>query len=217
MTYHKTSFFFLIIVIIIFVLIGYTKGMVIYHPMPATKEKYHRFYKKINQLIDSPDQVTYLSIPTPDNEILDGIYVKKPDSDKCIIIFHGNTGNLSIRFDMVKFLYNYCSVIIFDYRSFGRSTGNPKKLSCTTMQKDAQSVWNHVVEKLSIKPNDISLLGESLGCSIAIKLAADLSMTHDPTKYPRQWLKQFLISTELDFWEKSFPILLEMNINQMNG
>lgn len=180
---YKKIFLLVIVLIIVYVLLTYVKNMILYHPLPALEEKYDRFFQKITELTE-PDHVFNTKVKTPDNVYLDTIGVCNPNSNKYIIFFHGNSGNISMRFDMIKFLHNYASVIIFDYRSFGRSTGDVTSLSADLLFTDAGAIWNFVTSELKIAPNNISLFGESLGCSIAIHLASKLSETMDNKLYP---------------------------------
>lgn len=181
---YRNLILFMVILAIIYIVLIYIKGVMLYHPTPALPEKYNKFYQKLLLLTESKNFVTNLFVRTPDNKLLDTIYIKNPDSSKCIIFFHGNAGNISMRFDMIKFLYNYASIIIFDYRSFGRSTGESTNLSSTTLDIDADTIWNFAIKKLNIRATNICLLGESLGCSVAIHLAATLSKKMDPNFYP---------------------------------
>ena len=173
-----------IFAIIIVIVLIYIKNIVLYHPLPVVVEKYNRFYQKILQLVESNKFVTNLFVETADGISLDTVYVANPETTKCIIFFHGNTGNLAMRFDMIKFLYNYASVVIFDYRSFGRSGGDSNMLSARSLYKDADAIWEFVTKRCGYAPNNISLFGESLGCAVAIQLAARLSKTMDATVYP---------------------------------
>ena len=162
----------------------YIKGIILYHPLPALPGKYNRFFEKIIKLTESRDHVSNVMIKTIDNILLDTIHIVNPNTTKYIIFFHGNAGNLSMRFDMIKFLYNYASIIIFDYRSFGRSTGDSSSLSSFGLHKDADAVWKFVTENLGISANNVSLFGESLGCSVAVYLALKLSECMDNKFYP---------------------------------
>jgi len=85
---------------------------------------------------------------------------------------------------MIKFLYNYGSVVVFDYRSFGKSESGGGMLTSDNLITDAVSVWRYTTNILQYTPNNISLFGESLGCAVAIKLTADLSLTMNMTNYP---------------------------------
>lgn len=181
---YKKILIFVVIVTLVFVILTYVKKLILYHPIVASPVKYDRFYKKISQLSGKRENICNFRIKTSDGILLDTLYLKKSNSKMLIIFFHGNAGNLSMRHDMIKFLYNYASVIVFDYRCFGKSTGDNSDLSCAGLERDAMAVWNYVVNNLKIRPNNISLFGESLGCSVAIQLAATLSKTMNQTNYP---------------------------------
>lgn len=183
---YKNIFFLVIVLIILFILINYLKCNILYLPTPASPQKYDRFISRLQQLSSSENKnnVKNFYVRTDDGIFLDTIYLKNPDTKKCIIFFHGNGGNIAMRFDMIKFLYNYASVIVFDYRSFGRSTYNNSALSSTDLQRDADAIWDYTINTLNIDANNICLFGESLGCSIAIYLAAKLSQNLDERYYP---------------------------------
>ena len=181
---YKTFLVIVIILLSIVILLSYIKSVMLYYPMPANNDKYRRFYRKLLHLTETKNHITNFRIKTVDDILLDSIYIQNPDSKKCIIFFHGNAGNISMRFDMIKFLYNYCSIILFDYRSYGRSTGLSSDLSEMTLYLDAKAIWNHATQVLKLQPSSISLFGESLGCAVAIKLAYELSKTQDSLNYP---------------------------------
>ena len=184
MAIYKKIFWLIIILVILAIVLSYVKSIMLYHPIPANIEKYDKFYQRLIQLTESKKYVLNYIVPTIDGILLDTVYVKNPDTNKCIIFFHGNAGNISMRFDIIKFLYHYASIIIFDYRSFGKSTGDSTLLSANNLKKDADAIWNFAITNLNIDPNNISFFGESLGCAIAISLAADLSKTMDSGYYP---------------------------------
>lgn len=174
----------IIVVLILYILVSYIKNICIYVPYLASHDKYEKFYHKIYKLTESPNNIKNIFIQTPDNILLDTLYLKNPDTDICIIYFHGNAGNLAMRYDMINFLYNFGSVVIFDYRSFGRSSGNLIGISESTMGIDAETIWSYVIHNFGYKPTRISLFGESLGCSIVLCLATNLSKTLDESQYP---------------------------------
>ncbi len=59
-------------------------------------------------------------------------------------------------------------VLLFDYRGFGRSTGRPAENS---MYEDAQMVWQHAVQKLTLEPGSVILYGRGGGGAVAARLA----------------------------------------------
>lgn len=179
--------FIFTVIIVVLIIISYRilKTIMLYYPILSNTTKYQKFYTKlIKYLVESNQLIENVSVRTQDGFILDTLHVKNPHTDKCIIFFHGNAGNLSMRYDMIKFLYNFGSVVIFDYRSYGRSTGNIIDLTGEGLHRDAYAVWKYATTELKYVSNQITLFGESLGCSIAIKLAADLSKTFDNKMYP---------------------------------
>lgn len=184
MAYYKKIFWLIIILMILAIILSYIKGIMLYHPAPANAEKYEKFYQRLLQLAESRSYLLNFIVPTSDGIFLDAVYIKNPETNKCIIFFHGNAGNISMRYDMIKFLYNYASIIVFDYRSFGKSTGTNALLSATDLEKDAKAIWDYAVTNLKIKPNNISFFGESLGCAVAISLAAALSKNMESYYYP---------------------------------
>lgn len=161
----------------------YLKKLLLYNPVKASKEKYDVFYEKLSKLTENSNNISNTLVQTSDGISLDTVYLKNTDSDICVIFFHGNAGNLAMRYDMIKFIYNYASVIIFDYRSFGKSDGSVMFVSDNTLQTDSDAIWNYATESLGYSPNKISLFGESMGCSLALSLGAKLSKTLDPNLY----------------------------------
>lgn len=208
MNFYKILFLLIIILIVLSYIITYIKINILYHPLPAIKEKYERFYQKLFQLAESKNNITNIFIKTSDGELIDTIYIKNPDTKKCIIYFHGNAGNIAMRFDMIKFLYNFASVVIFDYRSYGRSSGNKNNLSLKLLQRDAIAVWNYCINNLNIEPNNISFFGESLGCSVAISIAEDLSKRMDSYYYPHSLI------CNSPFY--SLESMIKYNLNKIN-
>lgn len=169
---------FLVIVIVIF-LFKYASNKLLYHPYKAKYDTYSTFYKKLYKLTDNPRRIHVKKIKINDIDS-DFVYVQNPESDQTILYFHGNAGNISHRFDSIKFLYNYASVIMYDYRSYGRSDGRSSSLSFDVLTSDAYAVWEYAVEKIGVDPKKMSFFGNSLGCSIAIFLASILDKKQSP-------------------------------------
>uniref|UniRef100_A0A6G6ADD1 Alpha/beta hydrolase n=1 Tax=Borely moumouvirus TaxID=2712067 RepID=A0A6G6ADD1_9VIRU len=174
----------IIVIIIVIIAIMYFKQDNLYQPYKPIENKYQKFIKNIHSLVESYDDILCTYIKTSDNELLDFYHIKNPDSDKCIIYFHGNKGNVSMRYDIIKFLYNYSSVIIFDYRSFGKSSGNKENLSSNTLNIDAKAVWFYTINVLKYKPSSICIYGESLGSSIALALVSEITQKFDVEFHP---------------------------------
>jgi uncharacterized protein len=106
-----------------------------------------------------------------DGTKLHGWYVPH-DSPKTAILFcHGNAGNITHRADILKILHDYvgASVLIFDYRGYGRSEGKSNEAGILA---DARAARAWLAKRENISEKDIVLMGESLGGSVAVDLAA---------------------------------------------
>jgi fermentation-respiration switch protein FrsA (DUF1100 family) len=91
-------------------------------------------------------------------------------TDKVLLWFHGNAGNISYRYDMIRMLMKLpVEIFIIDYRGYGRSEGNPSEPG---LYIDAQAAWDYLTTGRAIAPERIIILGKSLGGVPAIDLAA---------------------------------------------
>lgn len=89
--------------------------------------------------------------------------------NKCILFFHGNAGNISFRLNYIEKMYSLgISLMIFDYPSFGQSSGIPNESSCINC---ADKFYEYLLNEKKYECNDIIFYGESIGGSIATSLA----------------------------------------------
>ncbi|MFI4923088.1 MAG: alpha/beta hydrolase, partial [Burkholderiales bacterium] len=86
-------------------------------------------------------------------EKLHGWFVPAPHARGVVLFFHGNAGNISHRLDYLRMFRELgLSVFIFDYRGFGKSSGEPSE---TGTYQDAEAAWNYLVETRRIAPSSI--------------------------------------------------------------
>jgi hypothetical protein len=112
-----------------------------------------------------------LTLSTPDGERLDAWFVPKPQARGAVLVLHGNAGNMSHRMDTIAMFHRLgYSVLIFDYRGYGRSTGYPSEEG---LYQDARTAWAHLARERGLAPGRIVLFGESLGGAVAARLAAE--------------------------------------------
>lgn len=108
-------------------------------------------------------------LETPDDITIHGWYIPHPSPRATTLFFHGNAGNISHRLDTLRLLHDLgLSVLIIDYRGYGQSEGRPSE-SGTYL--DAEAAWRHLTVTLGIKPEEIIVMGRSLGAAVAIQLA----------------------------------------------
>ncbi|MEN6407306.1 MAG: alpha/beta hydrolase [Thermoguttaceae bacterium] len=106
-----------------------------------------------------------------DGTRLHGWYVPKKNARAAVLFCHGNGGNLTHRLDTVQMLNRRAgaSVLIFDYRGYGRSEGTP---SAAGALADARAARAWLAGREKIAPRDVVVMGESLGGAVAVDLAA---------------------------------------------
>lgn len=93
-----------------------------------------------------------------------------PDSGSPVLLWsHGNAGNLTHRAPHAGALARQgLSVFLFDYRGYGRSEGRPSEEG---LYLDSEAAYAYLTEERGISPERLILLGVSLGCAPASRLA----------------------------------------------
>jgi len=91
-----------------------------------------------------------------------------------VVHCHGNGGNITGHFKFVAWLPAMrWNVLVFDYRGFGRSEGEPTRAGTIA---DAHAAVEYVRSRSDVAPERVVLLGQSLGASVGIVVA---SQRHD--------------------------------------
>jgi hypothetical protein len=131
-------------------------------------------YEPDSHIAATPDQRGYqyehVTFTTEDEIKLEGWYVPSPQNAGVILFFHGNTGNISHRFETLEILHLMgFNVFIFDYRGYGRSQGEPSEHGTFL---DAKAALAYLTQVKKIPENKVILFGRSLGGAIAVWLAS---------------------------------------------
>lgn len=105
-----------------------------------------------------------------DNTLLHGWYCSAlHGSGKAILLFHGNTGNISDCLESLKMFADMgYSSFVFDYRGYGHSEGHPDEQGT---YHDADAAWDWLLREKHYAPDDVVIIGRSLGAAIASHLA----------------------------------------------
>jgi uncharacterized protein len=112
-----------------------------------------------------------LDILTADGETLHAWFVPARKERGVLLFFHGNAGNISHRLDSLRIFHQLgLSVLIVDYRGYGRSTGRPSERGT---HEDARAAWRHLVEDRGVPPERVIFFGRSLGGAVATWLATE--------------------------------------------
>ncbi|MHC4405269.1 MAG: alpha/beta hydrolase [Planctomycetota bacterium] len=106
-----------------------------------------------------------------DGTRLHGWYVEHETPRAVVLFCHGNAGNITHRAQMASVLHEVVgvSVLMFDYRGYGRSEGKPNEPGVLA---DARAARQWLAERAGIGEEDVVLMGRSLGGAVAVDLAA---------------------------------------------
>lgn len=113
--------------------------------------------------------VTEQRVATPDGETIVLWYSPAQPGKPTVLFFHGNGGEIADRTERFAFLQSQgLGVMFVSYRGYGASTGEISEQGLVT---DALTAYD-VLRAKGVAPQDIMLLGESLGTGVAVQLAA---------------------------------------------
>jgi hypothetical protein len=137
-------------------------GLVYYPDLPG------RAYEATPAQLNLPYES--IALTASDGVRLAAWFVSAEHPRGALLYAHGNAGNISHRLDSIRLFHDLgLSVLIFDYRGYGRSGGEPDEEGT---YRDAEAAWQHLTAQRGIKPEQIVVFGESLGAAVAAHLAA---------------------------------------------
>ena len=133
-----------------------------------------------DRMIFLPPQASYASgrlpvvmVPTGEDggAAIATLHLPNPRAKLTLLYSHGNAEDLG---QLAPWLEEYraagFSVLAFDYRGYGASTGGPP--SAAGAVRDMEAVYRHAVGTLGIQPASIVLFGRSVGSGPATELAS---------------------------------------------
>ena len=133
----------------------------------------------------TPDQVGFkyedVTLTTSDGIRINGWYLPSPEPANAnpgatltVLLFHGNAGNMSHRFEKLAVLRELgVDTFIIDYRGYGRSGGKPDEQGT---YRDARAAYDHLIQQRKLSPRSIVVYGESLGPAVAADLATKVNI-----------------------------------------
>lgn len=110
-----------------------------------------------------------IPLRTSDGLNISAWYIPSPQARGFLIFCHGNAGNISHRLDSIRIFHDLrLDVLIFDYRGYGRSEGEPTEKGTYL---DAEAAYDYLVKTKGVSPSRIIIFGRSLGSAVAAELA----------------------------------------------
>lgn len=129
-----------------------------------------------------------------------------------LLWFHGNAGNLSYRYEMIRAMMAAIPLRIFiiDYRGYGKSEGHPSEAG---LYLDARASWDYLTSQRGIAPEQIVIFGKSLGGVPAVDLASrvnpgglivqsSFTSAGDMAASLMPFLPRFMLHTKMDSLSK---------------
>ncbi|MFN3701277.1 MAG: alpha/beta hydrolase [Alphaproteobacteria bacterium] len=96
---------------------------------------------------------------------------KEDKSKPVIVYFHGNAQNYGYWIDKALiYVRSGYGFVLAEYRGYGGNMGRPSEQG---LFEDARTYLNFLINDLNYTPQDIVLLGESLGTGIAVQMASE--------------------------------------------
>ncbi|MEJ6395140.1 alpha/beta fold hydrolase [Gymnodinialimonas sp. 2305UL16-5] len=115
--------------------------------------------------------VSVHDLPTPDGERVVLWYAPAAPGHPTILFLHGNGGEVASRADRFAAYRDLgFGVAFLSWRGYGGSSGRPTERGLLT---DARTAYDWVIGA-GVAPEDLAVIGESLGTGIAVQLAADV-------------------------------------------
>ena len=103
-------------------------------------------------------------------EGLHGWFAHRPQHKWVTLHLHGNAGNVTHRIVSAAHIIEAgSSVLLLDYRGYGRSEGRPTERG---LHEDALAAYEWLIAK-GYRPEQIILHGESLGTAVATRVATE--------------------------------------------
>jgi fermentation-respiration switch protein FrsA (DUF1100 family) len=130
-------------------------------------------YYPVGEISNTPRDIGLdfeeVTLKTKDDVTISAWYIPARHERGVVLFCHGNAGNISHRLDSIRIFHDLkLSMLIFDYRGYGRSEGSPTEEGTYL---DAESAWNYLVNIKHISPEKIVLFGRSLGSAVAAEIA----------------------------------------------
>jgi uncharacterized protein len=119
--------------------------------------------------LERAEDVTF---ETADGLLLHGWFASPAQSNGAtVLIFNGNAGDRSSRAPLATALTRAgFSVLLFDYRGYGRNPGQPTEPGLVA---DARAARQYVSSRADVDPARLVYFGESLGAAVAVALAVE--------------------------------------------
>lgn len=115
---------------------------------------------------DTPE---ILKLSTPNQQQISALYLNHPTAQYTLLYSHGNGEDLgTIQPHLARLNQLGLRIFAYDYRGYGTSQGTPSE---TAAYEDIQTAYNYLTTHLKTPPQNIILMGRSIGSGPSVHLA----------------------------------------------
>lgn len=142
----------------------------------------------------APFTLNEVEMETNDNEILNGWYLTRDDA-KATVVYYGGNGFLMIKSRPLIQAYADMGVnlLLFDYRGYGLSSGDP---TVEGVKTDARTAYEFAVSQVDSEEKNIIVHGHSMGAFLSSYISrenrVDAFILESPVSAVEQWTKKLV-------------------------
>lgn len=134
---------------------------ILFHP--NHREQHHEEIMTISDV-----KAEEVSIPVGD-AVVNGLFYRVDPAPDVVLFSHGNASDIDNRFPKIKAMVDCgISVLAYDYRGYGKSTGEP---SIRGVIEDGTAAYDFLTNQKNYTPQNIVLYGESVGTGVSTEIA----------------------------------------------
>jgi fermentation-respiration switch protein FrsA (DUF1100 family) len=149
-----------LLVVMVYAALRFAANSAVYHPL-----RYPDGWWNLQRDIGAAE----VWLTAGDGVKLNAWWIAAPQARLVTVFFHGNAGNLTHRIEHMRaILAAGSSLLIPDYRGYGKSEGKPSEAG---LYRDADAAYQWLIDQ-GRAPERIVIQGESLGTAVAVDLAA---------------------------------------------
>ncbi len=99
-----------------------------------------------------------------------GLYLEGDKGKPILLWSHGNAEDLGLVTPALKYINSNLgySIFAYDYPGYGLSSGKPNEKGC---YRNIQAAWDYLTQTRKINPNNIIIVGQSIGTGPSLWLA----------------------------------------------